>query len=169
MRKFAPQGVCLVIAARPVGIDLRAARPRTIFFRGPTKKCQAVAVGSAFAARVRPERRAAIAAKSRLHGPLAKHGAAGNRVVEAPEQRGNGRAFTGFDGERALPDRWNKSARVQALRYAVPEAESSEPGLRENDGVEVAVVDATQTRVDVSAKRLDAQIWTNSKDLVRPA
>ena len=55
----------------------------------------------------------------------------------------------------------------EAFGHPMAEAQTAQAGFCEEDGIEVAVVDAAEARVHVSTKRLDAEVGAQRSNLVR--
>ena len=84
----------------------------------------------------------------------------GSRVVESGEPRpGDGVVGPALDSERALPWCGRDDLGRDDLADPPPKAETGETGHREDEGVGLAVVEATQTGIDIAMERTDPQVW----------
>jgi hypothetical protein len=73
--------------------------------------------------------------------------------------------LTPLDGERALPGCRDAALGIEDLGHRLHESHSLEPRFRQHHPVDHALLATPQASVDVTAKRLEHQVWSQQTKL----
>src|SRR6478672_10655127 len=101
----------------------------------------------------------ATATERRGEGALGQQAREGCRMVQRLQCCTTARVVrAAFDADDALSNRRQRQVEVELLGDVVRNAEPFEAGAREQDCVELALVEAPQARIDVAAQQLELQV-----------
>src|ERR1700691_1609238 len=139
-----------------------AQQPRSVGLRDQTLERETVSLDAGEGG----ERRLATAAQRSRKGALCRQRGVSGGIIECSHERARARIVaTALDADRSLTYcRQHRRGGETGCDVRL-EPEADEAGTGEDDGVQGAVLEAREARVDVAAQRLDAQVGPYGQDL----